>query len=421
MYQNNSTLCASDIEYVLNIYSQMKGSKNLKMLAIGGNEGNRVTYVGKIRFKQLAEHFDLVPFSSDTPNKIMLQRELVKSRAANITSYIQSNKDFIFPELISICETINAEAIPGYPSLFNITLPADSFRYLVDGQGRLSGIKKAIEENPELVEQTIDIKLVQSAGLKNDSQLFSDVNMTPVSPNKSQCAAMDSRLTVNRFAKHVVEQIDDLSSIIDYTKASVTSSSKSANLWTLNQMVSFVLLITGTTAKSCEKELSSLERQEYWTKFIEKYFSTLQQNKLFNAAITKELSAQEVRQQSVIGTSVLLKSLAIMGKVLVMHFIARGEQQADWSILDGWKQIDLSHNNKNWIGRCKNYRGGYEDKSFNHKAMASYFLIEMGLEVPEDLETIEEEVLLHKAKIMKQNREAEKAEKSRGNLAKESA
>jgi hypothetical protein len=276
---------------------------------------------------------------------------------------------------------------------------------LVDGQGRLSGISSALSENEALGNQTLDIKFVASEGLAKDSQLFSDINMTPIAPNKSQCAAMDNRKAVNRFAKGVIEAIPELASLVDYTKASVTSSSTSPKLWTLNQFVAFVLMVTGTTVKSCEKELGTEEQQAYWTGFIRKYFSVLRQNKLFDEAMSMQKPASLVREESIVGTSVFLKSLALMGKVIVMNFVASGDTKADWSIMSDWASIDLGNNNKEWLGRCMNYRGGYEDKSFNHKAMASYFLSEMGVCMPAELESVEEEVLLSRAAMLKAKRE----------------
>lgn len=406
---SNEAMTNDEISCLLNLYSEMRGDNDLTLYVLGGIEGDRTTYVGKISYADLVSQFNLVPRSENYPQKLILQRELVTSRATNIKTYILNNKDHLFPEIISVCETITTEAVEGIPNLFKLTLPAVGFRYLVDGQGRLIGINKALLERQELAQQTIDIKFVASEGISKDSQLFSDVNMTPISPNKSQCAAMDSRLVVNRFAKMAIESVPELTNIIDYTKASVTASSKLPSLWTLNQMVAFVLLLTGTTAKSCEKELATEEKQIYWAGFIAKYFSVLQENELFKAAISQKLTAQEVRVESIIGTSVFLKSLALMGKVLIMHFISKGDSNADWSILSGWKDINLQADNNDWIGRCKNYRGGFEDKTFNHKATASYFLTEMCLEVPEELETIEEEVLLNKAKMLKTYREEMKA------------
>mgnify|MGYP007079440437 FL=1 len=62
------------------------------------------------------------------------------------------------------------------------------------------------------------------------------------------------------------------------------------------------------------------------------------------------------------------------------------------------------------MGRCMNYRGGFEDKKFNHLAVAQYLLTAMGIPLPEDLEEIEEQVLLQKAAQLKSKREETKKE-----------
>jgi DGQHR domain-containing protein len=146
-----------------------------------------------------------------------------------------------------------------------LRLSQAAFRYLVDGQGRLMGIRQALKTNPALADNTIDIKFVRSEGLVKDTQLFADINMTPVKPNKSQCAAIDSRLVINRFAKLVIHAVHRLTDRIDFTKASVTNSQVSQKLWTLNQVVAFVQLVTGATPKSFQTLLGSEEREAYWT------------------------------------------------------------------------------------------------------------------------------------------------------------
>lgn len=409
MKKKSTELTGKDFRSLHDIYRQIRGEEDLVIYAFGGREGNRETYLSKISFSDLTRHFSLVPSGVTLPNNLMLQRDLIMSRSTSIKQYLINNEDFVFPEVISVCESFILDEIESIPNLFRLSLRADSFRYLVDGQGRLSGITRALEEMPSLADSTIDIKFVLSSGVENDTQLFSDINMTPVAPNKSQCAAMDSRKSVNRFAKRVVVSLPELTDLVDYTKASVTNSSSAKKLWTLNQVVAFVLMVTGTTSKTCEKELNTDEKQEYWTGFIRKYFECLKKNPKFRDAVTGAISASDVRESSIVGTSVFLKSLALTGKVLMMHFINKGDAQADWSIMDRWSEIDLSKSNKEWLGRCMNYRGGYEDKSFNHKAMASYFLSEMGISMPEQLEDVEEEVLLCRASMMKAKREAEKA------------
>lgn len=387
-------------------YSKMRGSSDLVIHGIEGKEGNRTTYVAKISFKQLAEHFDIVP-SSDAPAGVMLQRNLAVSRGRNIARYIKDNEDFIFPELIAIVETLNVEAL-AITSICKLVLPALSFRYFVDGQGRLFGVKDILKHAPELADNTVDVKFVLSRGVDADAQIFTDVNKTPTSPNASQCIAMDSRQIMSTFAKDAVMANELLRQRIDFTKASVTASSDSPFLWTLNQYSKFLQMLTGTTVKSAEKLFEDPEQREHWIAFTNKFFSKLQANDFIANAI--RLGRGEWTTESIVPTSVFLKSLALYGKVILMNFAAKGDEQPDWSFMDKLTAVNFSTANPEWSGRCLNYRGRFEDKTFNHKAMASYLCMVSGLVLPDELETVEEEVLRARADILKQQREANKSQ-----------
>lgn len=102
-----------------------------------------------------------------------------------------------------------------------------------------------------------------------------------------------------------------------------------------------------------------------------------------------------------------------MAKVVAMNFINNNNgDSADWSLLDAWSDVDLSLDNSEWIGRCKSYSGRFEDRGYNHRALASYFLLQTQFEVPEELDVVEEEVLINRAGIKKSEREARKLQKS---------
>ncbi|MDC8832983.1 DNA sulfur modification protein DndB [Alteromonas gilva] len=405
-------LSQQDIKELDGLYKQLNGTTDFTLFAVGGKEGDRFTYVAKIPFGVLAEQYDLVP-DAELSTNLKLQRDLVVSRSRNIANYIGSNGDFIFPELISISESIIAEQLNA-GNVFKITIPSDAFRYLVDGQGRLSGIKRELKSSPELAEHCIDIKFIVSEGIKRDTQIFADVNQTPISPNKSQCVAMDNRMVINRFAK-VVSESTVLKSKIDFTKASVTNSSNTGKLWTLNQMVSFITILTGTTNKSSQEKLADEATQKYWLGFISRYLEKLQMHPGIKAIFNADEISAEFRSQTVIGTSVFLKSVALLGKIIVMNVVDSGQKQVDWSFFDKWASLDLSVDNKEWLGRCMNYRGRFEDKAFNHKATVSYLCEQLGLQVPKELESIEEEVLMARAQMLKAKREEAKQ------LAKEEA
>ncbi|WHF57876.1 DGQHR domain-containing protein (plasmid) [Shewanella xiamenensis] len=409
----------SDFTALSHLYEQMTGQTDLVIYAIGGKEGDRFTYVGKLSFEQLIQHYQVVPTNVELPTYLQLQRELVKNRSTGIRQYLLNNDDHIFPELISISKTIDAHKVePVEANIFRITIPAASFRYLVDGQGRLVGIREAFAESAKFVNQTVDVKFVLSESVQRDAQLFSDVNSTPIAPNKSQCAAMDSRQVINTFAKRVIVEVEGLAALVEFNKASVTASSKSPALWTLNQLISFILILIGGTPKSCQTLLDDDEKQKTWIDFISKFFLMLNKNQHFANAFSRSISAQECRAVSIVGTSVCLKSLGLMAKVIAMNFIHNGASSWD-SLAAAWANVDLGVDNDEFIGRCKNFRGGFEDRSFNHRALASYFLQNTDLYLPDDLEAVEEEVLINRAGIKKLQRQAKRkleAEQGTDNL-----
>ena len=387
-------------------YSKMRGDSPLTFNAIEGKEGDRLTYVAKIQFAELAQHFDIVP-TDKAPKGVMLQRELAASRGRNIAKYIKNNDDFIFPSLIAVVEKIELTKL-SITDIVKATLPAASFRYFVDGQGRLFGIKDVLKALPELGNQCVDVKFVLSRGVEADAQIFTDVNKTPTSPNASQCIAMDSRKVMSTFAKDAVLTNEHLRSRIDFTKKSVTASSDSPYLWTLNQYSKFLQMLTGTTSTTAEKLFADPEQRNQWIAFTNKFFEKLQVNAFIENSIS--LGRGEWTRNSIVPTSVFLKSLALFGKVILLNFASRGDETPDWSFMDKLSDVVFSTINPEWSGRCLNYRGRFEDKTFNHRAMASYLCMVTGLEVPEELETVEEEVLRARADILKLKREANKAQ-----------
>lgn len=381
-------------------YSLMKGTEDVNITALQGNEGDRVTFVAKITFADLSKHFNLVP-TQDAPQGVMLQRELASSRGKGIARYIKGNNDFIFPELISIVEALDVKET-AISDVVQLTLSANSFRYLVDGQGRLFGIKDVMDSLPGYANMSVDIKFVVSRGVEADAQIFTDVNKTPVSPNASQCIAMDNRQTLSKFAKEAVMSNEYLGKRIDFSKASVTGNAQSETVWTLNQFSKFIQILTGTTAKTAETLFDDKAQREYWVGFINKFFNRLRVNPFISAALDN--GCGQWTENSIVTTSVFLKSLGLFGKVILMNFATRTDEAPNWSFINKLANVDFSTAEKEWTGRCLNYRSRFEDKSFNHKAMASYLCMLTELDVPEELETVEEEVLLARVTIMQQQR-----------------
>jgi DGQHR domain-containing protein len=386
------------------IYDALRVENDFSFVGIIGKEGDRQTFTINIPFEQVPLVFKPVPYNPES--QLLIQRETHRSRISNLKTYLKDPLACL-PAGGSIVEKLTYELI--VDNAYLVTLPKGSFRYLFDGQARLGAIEQNSIEFPKSKNDTFTIKLILSLGVTKDNQLFTDWNSAGTSPNSSICKAMDSRELLNRFTRDIIQDSEMLSSYIDFTKASVPTTSKSSKLWTLNQFCAFITILTGVTAASAETILADPKKQAHLKAFVLKFFSVLGQHPQLSDVFSGEMKGHIVRNELIVGNSVWLKSIGILGKVIFLHMITNNSQKADWSILDGLSAIDFSRKNPEWKGRCLSYRDKFEDKAFNHKAVCSYLIQSTRVPLPLELETIEEEVMLERSAGLKMLREANKA------------
>ena len=395
----------------LEIYNALRHVQSLTCFALTSTENNRIAYTLSMTYAQLVRFFKAVPYDENAD--LLLQRETQQSRVNAICDYAKVDYAAL-PACGAIVEAIEVEDT-ALPNIVKLTLPAKSFRYLFDGQGRLGGINKLLMTQPEFSNNDIVVKAYLTQGLARDNQLFSDWNGASVRPNKSICQSMDSRSLINTFTKEILQSqsMQAINQRIDYTKASVTMS-QSPKLWSLNQFNTVVQTILGVTPKSAEVLLADDDKRAFWTGFIVKYFDRLAGMDQIYAAISTDEGVIEAKAETVIGTSVWLKSMAVTGRVIALHLMQNtpAGESADWSFLSQLDEVDFSKGNPEWIGRCMDFRGRFQDKSFNHKAMAAYLLAQMNIVLPEELEVIEDEVLIVKSEQRKAEREAKQTQPS---------
>ncbi|MFT5852637.1 MAG: DGQHR domain-containing protein [Colwellia sp.] len=387
-----------------NLYSQLRVENNFTFLALAGKEGLRTTYIVSVDFFNVIELFKPVPHNPDS--KLLVQRETHKSRVSAVSTYLTDNYASL-PSTGAIVETIHTEHV--IENIYRITIPKEAFRYFFDGQARLGGISQLLSKDISYGNNTLTVKFVKTEGLEKDNQLFNDWNSASIRPNPSICKAMDSRAIINRFTKKIINESHIIVDLIDFNKASVTASSKSNKIWTLNQFTTFVQTIAGVTAKSAENILDD-KAQKQTAGFIHKYLEVLSEHPQLKPIFNRTVSPTSTRNTSIVGTSVWLKSIALTGRFVCLHLLLSTDKKADWSFMKSLHDIDFSRENKEWEGRCINYRGGLEDKTFNHKAVASYLLNTMGLELPESLDDAEEVVLITRASNIRARRVAKKEE-----------
>lgn len=377
-------------EAIVKCYQALRGLEQFSLTAIAGVQGSRTVYTAQISFETLAKQFNLVP-GGILPHYVKLQRELAKSRSNKIKRYVLDNEDYIFPEIIAVVEKVHVTEIVA--GVVQLSIPAEAFRYLVDGQGRLGAIQSLLTEKPEYQSHTIDIKFVLSSGIVTDAQLFADINSTQAGTNSSQYVATDSRESINSFIKEFVSQSSLLGDKITFERSNVTTSSSSKEVWSANQLRSFILLATGLTPALAKTEFQSDERRNYWSGYFNTFFSELTLRHVdIEAVLLGSKDINQYRKESVIPTSVFLKALGMLSKVLMTHAIESQATRIDWSVINGISKIDFSVKNPEWVGRCLSMHGKFEDRSYNHLAVVAYLLKVSGFTLPEAVAKVDDQV-----------------------------
>ena len=343
-------------EIALNLPKYIMTSKeDLSMVVLQGKEGIGFSYSAKLTFQQCADFFEIE--DEAIPSRERIQRDADSSRVKNIYTYLIERNNTIFSSACLIVTQLEMEMIQaGAVNIFKAVLPAKSDRVFIDGQGRLSALKKAIIDKPEIAEHHLDVKIivVPTKTVRESSaficQIFSDLNSAK-NPNISQGIYFDNELSSSRLAKELLNKTQKMGFDFGDTIA-VNGKIKEGQLYTLANFIDFIQIIVGENSKS--KLNSTLDNKEYYdlnlfliSNFLEAIYKSLPLKDIQ----TSTTSIQE-REKCVITCAIGLKALAYVGRSLVEEMLINEETQLGVSSLQKVNELPL-HNreNKLWIDK----------------------------------------------------------------------
>lgn len=190
-------------------------SKKLVIPCLRGSMGTWDTYTCLMQLKDIG---NLINFATDlhTSKKLseMIQRNLEDDRAKDIGEYLLNNKDHFFNSLVVAVydgdprwhnfkkiEPTNKESetleMPEYAQecLGFLSLTKEEKMFALDGQHRLSGIKKALEENEDIGYEQLSVIIVThrntKSGIKKSRRLFTTLNKKAKLVKKDAIIALD--------------------------------------------------------------------------------------------------------------------------------------------------------------------------------------------------------------------------------------
>ncbi len=205
-------------------------NKKLVIPCLRGKMGSWDTYTCLMQLKDIA---NLIHFATDlhTSKKLseMIQRNLENERAIEIGEYLLNNKDHFFNSLVvaiydgdpqwhdlSRIEPSSSEAemleMPDYARecLGFLSLTKEEKMFALDGQHRLSGIKKAIENSDDIGFEQLSVIIVTHrntrSGIKKSRRLFTTLNKKAKIVRKDAIIALDEDDIAACITRRIVEE-----------------------------------------------------------------------------------------------------------------------------------------------------------------------------------------------------------------------
>jgi DNA sulfur modification protein DndB len=276
--------------------------------------------------------------------ELRAQRTLNRGRIPEMAKYIVENKDsYTFSAITaSIDGEVQFEPIDQKnPTAFRmgtLTVNMDARFIVNDGQHRRAAIEAALQNAPDLGDETISVVFFVDRGLQRCQQMFADLNRYAVKPSASLGILYDHRNAAAKVAKHLSLTTPVFMSLIETEKSAL--SARSRKLFTLSALHFATLELLPD--KQLEDFPSASQRcQEFWE-------CVGMQIPEWGYVKESKMTAGEVRKDFIHCHAIVLQALGRAGRALYATHPDQIKER-----LANLRKIDWSRRNaKLWEGRA---------------------------------------------------------------------
>lgn len=319
----------------------MNALSTLNFPVLRGIQAGREYYVTMWTLRMLRQVaiFD----ETELPPELRAQRILNKARIPEIAHYILDNpKDYVFSAItVSIDSEVEFEPLsnlPGEDRLGILKVPTEARFIINDGQHRRAAILSALDQKPELGNETISVVFFLDIGLARSQQMFADLNRYAIRPSRSLGLLYDHRNDKAKLAKLVVLKSAVFRDIVDMEKNSLAPRSR--KLFTLSAFYNACADLVDELATGHLDTDADLAR-EYW-EAVAKHFPMWLQVR------DGRMPASELREGYIHAHGIALQALGKAGNTLLKS--QPGKWKASLKALEG---IDWARANARlWEGRA---------------------------------------------------------------------
>ncbi|MCU0424260.1 MAG: DGQHR domain-containing protein [Candidatus Kapabacteria bacterium] len=285
-------------------------NRKLQFPALRGYLGSWTYYSCLMRLQDIAERISYADeiYQSKVLSDL-LQRELDKKRGKAIANYLLTEEERFFSSLVIAVydgepQWLPIENLSVNPAL-GIEIPDESITekigilqfngserlFTLDGQHRLAGIKKAVQENAELADEYLSVIFlpheVTEEGRQRSRRLFTTLNKFAKPVSKTEIIALDEddiiAVTLRRLVReYMLFQGQRISSKSDtvYNKSSNLAPTEKNALTTLTNLYDVVNILGAIDDLASKMKIGkgnkySNEEYEQFYQFVVGYFDAL--------------------------------------------------------------------------------------------------------------------------------------------------
>ncbi len=347
--------------------------------SLKGIQAGREYYISQCPVRILPRIFTFD--DSDLPVDARAQRVLNRHRIPEIARYIVNNRDeYVFSAITaSIDAEVKFEPIDNEHSEIGVLHVPMSARFIVnDGQHRRAALTAALEQDPELGNETIGVVFFVDIGLKRSQQMFADLNRHSVRPSASIGVLYDHREPLAEITRRVIKAIPMLKDLVEAERS--TLAPKSRKLFTLSAIHN---AHTSLLAGISDNEQIAVAT-DFWNAVIKAFPE-------WTDVHVRRMSAGEVRQDFLHSHGTVLHALGKVGNAMLRNTPIKWDR-----LTKALKTIDWSRTNtKLWEGRV--LIGGRVSKA-NQSVVLTVSVIKKALSMQLSPEEIRLEEALEGAK-----------------------
>lgn len=305
-----------------------------KFSAIKGIQAGNEFYTIMVKLGDLDSLIPAVDISLSAEDRA--QRQLNRKRIPAIKRYILDNRDsYVFSALAcSIDGGFRFVPDSVHENVGMLEIDNNSKILINDGQHRKTAIIEALQEAPDLAEESISVVIFKDKGLKRSQQMFTDLNKHAVKTSNSIAELYDSKDEIAELTRHLLKMNWFIDKYTDREKDSL--SKYSAKLFTFN-----------TFYNANERILKDVTCDEATAERIVRYWNAVVNNiSLWKQMDEGELPKVRLREDYLVCQAVVIEALGQVGAYFMVYSDMIEETLAKLSMVD-WKRTA-----KCWSGRC---------------------------------------------------------------------